>query len=374
MQNHINVPLLQLHLILMIYLGLFAGFVNGESNLRFDSHRDLYQNMNGSQPTPSPTSHTQTWAIGSPDFEVISDNVFNGKLQVKHDIGFSVDPNKVTVELLDKNCFSTKDDTGLEVSLEPNMFSSSPFIYNITINQALIGSSPGGFVTHTDVASTGTSRGHIEFCTRVSTYERSIMVSARRTGFKLNFDLTDNGFSIFGLNLLQNNADAFATLVDDSFGVDICQCDGNYNCYDTNSAPRIKQDENLLLCLYPTANGDESVVHISNFLLRIVSSDGSYGYSPVSFGFNTWKEDALTDVSTQDGTDTIKISTPIVAQFYIEGFDELKVNGEAFLEFDSTKNQEHPAFSSFETQISLEGRSRTGCLTQIFRRVRSSFF
>lgn len=329
---------------------------------------------NAAPPTASPTLPIQRWEIGEAEFSVIGNNILDGKLQVKHAIGHNVDPSNVDVQLLDKNCENPTSDPGLEVSLEKIEYSNSPFVYNVSVNETLIGSSPGGFVTFINQEDTGKSKGFIKFCTRVVTREGNVAAAFKETIFKLNFDLTDKGF-IFSTTLLEDSPDVFVTVIEDSFAVGVCQCDGDYVCYSSGSAPTIEQDESLTICLFPTANEDASVVHISNFNLQMSSKDGAYSYSPVSFGTATWSEDSLTDVYLQDDSDVIKISTPIVARFFIDGYEELDVSGEAYLEFDQTSKQENSAsFSRFETMIKLQPRKLSGCFQNMFFRIRSSLF
>jgi len=268
--------------------------------------------------------------------------------------------------------------TGGVVGISTDGYSGSPFIYNVTIDQTLIADDTTFVSFDTSDPLTGNSLGSIKFCTRVSTIEGPIQVAFRETIFDLQFDLTDNCiasscFSVTGIVISENNPDSFETLIEDDFGVDICQC-SNYVCYGAPQNPGspapIQQNTPLVLCLLPTG-GLPSVVHISNFNLQL--SAGTVTYEPVQFGSATWEEDVLTVVTVDASGDIVMITTPVVAQFYIQAHTSIQASGNCFLEFDSGKVDALPVFANYGLDIELAAETQVGCLQGLVQKLTGMF-
>jgi len=314
-------------------------------------------------PTTLPTSPPRSWSVGKTEIKVFGENAFDGKLIVQNDIGLSVDHSKVIVELFDYNCKNSKDSSTLEVSLESNDYISSPYQYNITLHKDKLGSSPGGFVKYEGDTR---SKGSIQFCTRVLTYEGDIAVQFRETNILLNFDLTDNQFRLSNMKYDGMEASEFTSAVELGIGVEVCQCDHNFACYSSNDIYSLSQDENLVLCLEPT---DSSAVEISNFNLEL--SAGAFIYQPVTLGLNTWQTDNLTNVSSLGKR--IKVSTPIIAHFFMEDYANINVRGTAQLNFGSSDGKTSNV-ASYDLTVDLNNeKQKDGCLKSIFQTVKSLF-
>jgi len=327
-------------------------------------------------PTAAPTSGITPWLVGEATTSLIGSNEFDGALEVSHKIGSDVNTaigNAVIVELLDSDCVAIMNSTGSVVEISDPGYYGTPFQYNVTVDQSKIASDPD-FVFFDPVAtaegvSSANSTGSIKFCTRVSTIEGPIAVAFRETKFEFNFDLTVNGFSMSGVSITENTIDSFETLVDDAFAVEVCQC-SNYICYAPGAAPVISQDSSLQLCLYP-AGVLPSPIHISNFNLQL--STTTVTYNPVTFGSITWQADILTLVSTDSTGDIVMITTPVIAQFFVQGFTSIQASGNCFLEFDSSKTQQLPDFANFGLDIELAAEVQGGCLQKLMQRLTGMF-
>ena len=327
--------------------------------------------------TAAPTSFITPWLVGP---AVISqtggNNYFDGKLALSHVLGASVtDP--VTVKLFDKDCINEETDPTAVVSTLANVQVSGSYSYQVNIDQSKIGSDASGSGTYVSCTATpggSCSLGNIEFCTRVSTYHGSIEIAFVETNFDLGFNLTDNDFSLPNVQISENAPDSFITDVDTDFDVAACQCD-SFNCL--ASADAIEQDESLVMCIYPThpTVGMANNVLISNFNIDVTDSTGAQPltYQPVIFGTNMWVADPLTNVSVDGNDFVVMITTPIIAQFFIQNINTIDVGGNAFLEFKSAKGAQ-PVFGQYMMEVGLgegTGFLQQGCFAALIARFRA---
>jgi len=245
------------------------------------------------------------------------------------------------------------------------------FGYSVGIDQSNIADDTGGFIV-----STGPSTGDVKFCTRVSTYEGSIEVAFRETIFILSYNLTDNAFDLTNTQIQENNPDSFITDVDTDFSVLVYQCN---NYVEITTPTALQQDENLVICLEPTHGGSMAhVVHISNFNVKIYAGSAATNdyveYNPVWFSTNGWESNSITDVKEEpDPDDVIMISTPVIAQFFIQGHTTIKLSGNCFLEFDSAKEARAPVVAAYNMEFGVIDIVEEGCMTALIRRIRSMF-
>lgn len=278
----------------------------------------------------------------------------------------------VTVQLFDSNCINVRDNVNSTNAVSISQINPSPgsFGYSVNISQSNIGDDTGGFVH-----STGPSLGDLKFCTRVSTWENSIEVAFRETNFVLSYDLTNNTFALENIQIQSNDPDSFITDVDTDFSVAVYQC----NNYMQTTAHSLEQDENLVICLQPQHPGNLAhVVHISNFNIKISAGSTTardyVEYNPVWFSTGGWQSDSLTSVSKQaDPSDIIMISTPVIAQFFIQSHTQINVSGNCFLEFDSTKEAKAPVFVGYDMQFGIVSDIEEGCFVGLMRRIRGLF-
>ena len=187
--------------------------------------------------------------------------------------------------------------------------------------------------------------------------------------------MTDNTFSLSNIQIQENDPDSFITDVDTDFSVLAYQC----NNYVQTTTHTLEQDENLVMCLKPFHPGGMAhVVHISNFNIKIfagTSGTANYvEYNPVWFSTGGWNHDSLTSVSEQpDPADIIMISTPVIAQFFIQSHTSISVSGNCFLEFDSNKEAKAPVFVGYGMQFGVVETAQEGCLVGLMRRIRGLF-
>lgn len=327
--------------------------------------------------TSAPTSHVEPWIVGPSVMTIVADpnNIYNSMIDVGNSIGVRVKPNSVKVQLFDENCENEKNKTGLSIVVVetdgPNLGFGDDFSYQLGVDPTNIGGNPGGLVTFTGVGNEGNSKGRIKFCTRVSSFESSIAVSFRETNFDIGFDLTQNTFSLGDILMQETGPDFISTDVATSFQVAACQCKNDFSCYAPNPDPIISQNQNLVICIRPTGP-NASAVHVSNF--NLIMSAGSITYSPVGFGPITWNPNAMTDVTVSGDGDIVKISTSVVADFYINDHTSLQVAGNAFLNFDAGKDTDrNPIYSEFSMSVDVENVDGSGCFQTIMKEIKRVF-
>lgn len=325
-------------------------------------------------PTESPTSFIKPWLVGTCNVELGEDFI-----RGSNEIGFKGAVNDVSVSLFDYECVNEKDlmnSTNAVTIFNTTQPGSMPgdlesFLYDINISESNIGSDTGGFVTTTTEPGTG----EVKFCTRISTHEGSIEVAFRECNFHLIYDLTA-GFNLTSIDISENEVDTFNSTLETKFEVSACQCD-DFVC---KSKTEIKQDESLTMCLFPTDSGVATdKVTISNFNLRLYAGTPRtpeyVEYNPVWFSTDSWESDALTLVTEKrtSETEVIMIQTAVIAQFYVQNHEEISVDGNVFLEFDSSKKAQSPEFSTFTMIFGLEPTIAEGCLKTILNKIREFF-
>jgi len=338
----------------------------------------------------APTSHITPWLVGPTVVTKVDpsvalsgtasggDSFFDDALNVTNTIGSKVAAD-VLVELFDFQCVNAKGKevatSAVQITYEVN--DPDDFWFMVQIDQSNIGDDTEGFVflDNTD-GPTGNSTGSVKFCTRVSTCEGSVQIAFRETNYVLRFDLTENNFDISDIDIEENVPDSFITDVETDFSVEVYQCAN----YEQVSPHTLDQDENLVICLEPSHSGDlASVVHISNFNIKMeagsVANEDLVEYNPVWFSTGGWESDSLTAVSEEaDPNDIIMISTPVVAQFFIQSHTDISISGNCFLEFDSAKDAKAPVFVGYQMQIAVATAiAGEGCLVGLIRRIRAAF-
>lgn len=287
-------------------------------------------------------------------------------LTVSHAIGPYITMN-ATVELLDFGCenksVAHENNT---VSLENEDMSSRPVTYDIVTDIQKVTEDPQGFVEFTNG---GTYSGVIKFCTRVSTYEGSVEVAYKHTKFELGFDVLETSFNLTSISIQEKPRESFETLVDADYEISTCQCE-LFSCI----APvAVEQGDPLKVCITPTHPDGKTDVSITNFNVKMSaeSSTDYYEYNPVWFGTGQYESDALTTISEQGKV--IMIEMEVVAQFFIRGFPSVTLEGNAFLEFVSSKARTTPLFGGFYMGFDLVNDEYRGCFKMLVTKVLGLF-
>lgn len=327
----------------------------------------------GSAPTPSPTTLMTPWLVGETSVSQTGDNYFDASLNITNTIGRKV-KQPVTVTLFDKNCQKESTMNASQAVRVINVIQDPSFFYFVGIDQSLIGVDAVQGGTYATCIQKGVnspcSTGKIEFCTRVSTYERSTEVAFRETNFILDFDLTENNFNMNNIGITDNDPDSLVTDVDNDFVVETCQCDSTFSCVDP---VLISQDSHLVMCIKPVHKVDLSLannVEITNFNIKIFA--GELEYNPVWFSANSYEYDTLTDVNENANTNILKISTPVTAQFFIQKKTKVQIAGNAFLQFKSTKASKL-TFAGFMMEVGLLQVNENGCLKHLITKIHALF-
>jgi len=294
----------------------------------------------------------------------------NGTIIATNYIGTSVNNGSVGTNLLNFGCEFEIDKTGLEVEISnvTEYVQGGLYQWKIQVIPSRLTANAGGLVNYTNATETEhRSVGTIQFCTRVSSWLYDLQVGFRENNYELKFDMRENNFTITGVNVEEDDPDDFDTDVANPFSLSACQC-SNFNCVTTPSSPiPIQQDASLVICLTPSSTSD--VVEISNFNLRIVDSvAGAVTYDPVLMGASSWDADSLTSVAVDPNSNIVMITAPIIAQFFIQGVQQIDALGNAFLEFAETKNNRAATFASFGLTFDLElvEEDEPGCLDRLF--------
>lgn len=309
----------------------------------------------------------------------IGESVYNfvdaQTIRVSNTIGVSVKGSEnVLVELFGSDCQTPKSALGLEVELYDDPYDEDLiFHYDVVINFGLINSSPGGFVSFGDH---GFSKGVIDFCTRVSTWEGSLQIFFRDSIFNLGFDLTDINFAMDDTIAQTSNETEVIIDADTDFKVSGCPCDSTFDCVEDAV---INQGESLEFCIYPDvdsgSSADPSNLRISNFniLMSTGSGENVVEFEPVSFGSSHWDVNSLAKTYEQNGR--IKVVAPVTASFFIKGHTELDISGNAFLDFvDSSKATNLPQFLPFGVTIQISAQSRKGLFRLLLNQFLSNLF
>ena len=308
-------------------------------------------------------SSNDPWVIGDVSFQA---SQTENKIHLSHPVGGS--PDAMNVSLFDLNCINEVNDSAVAIPYEQFDQTARSFDYDIKINTTEIGKS--NLVTFDNsTVGTGDSKGSINFCTRVvTTYTgKSFDVSFRETNFQMNFDLTNNDFTAFSLDdisISENDAEDFDTDVNTTFSVSAYLCDDALSPLPISTV--YQQNEALKICLTPSS----SFVEISNFEMKMTSTDG-YTYNPVSYGNQVYAPNTLTTVveDPSGSTDTLKVTTAIVANMFLGGGSSVDITGNAFLMFKSAKATSNTQFVPFKLKvmIKVDELQEGGCFVKLFQ-------
>jgi len=333
--------------------------------------------------TSAPTAFIDPFLVYVTEVALNSgNNYFDGGLAVTNAIGFKITDNP-TVQLFDKDCVNLAA-AGDLVSVSGETFTDGSGAtdqgsnaYTLNIDQAKIGADVAiGTYVECDITDPGSgcSIGNIKFCTRVSSFVGSVEVAFRETNFDLGFNLTDNEITLASVEIKENVPDSFITDVDTAYSVNACPCDDSFTCV---SPSAVAQDTPLVMCIHPLHDNQENTaaenVKITNFNVNIKpTGDTDPNFDAVTFGTDSWAASELVFVETDDDDFKIKITTPIIAQFYIQNIATVDVTGNAFLEFVSGKGGA-PIFGEIAMEVGLAGVGgyEYGCLSGLLQKFRA---
>lgn len=339
-------------------------FGYGQKLLHKNDSKQMYQSLRGFDPISSPKSPIDSSSVvGKSTVTVVGANIFDGKMQVQNEMVVPIDPMYIEVELLDFECSKPMPSNGLEVSLDNYLYSSTPLIYGVKINKDKIGLRASDFVSYK--SNTNKSRGNIKFCTRVSIHEDEVRLSYRDTKFEIDFSLSDNKYIVNSVEHDGIGKVKTADHLEESYGVTACQCDDNYVCYDENTKSSISKDEEVAVCITPAPIDSRHSATIENLELHMAAGD--IEFSPVSLGTNKWDVvDPLAKVSKLG--DTIRVSTPPLKEYFMNGYESLKISGTTILQ-----NGESTELGIFNIGVSLEVESKTESMAKMFRGIKALF-
>jgi len=325
---------------------------------------------------------TDDYSIGSTSVNTSDPGLSDGILAISNEIGSLVEAYNASVILLDHDCNMMKPKTGLEIEILNDEYvdTSAPFTYDIAVNKELILISPGEFVDLVNTNETNTSqvsetiKGNLCFCTRVSTFEEGLQVRSLDSWFNVTFKLKEDDFNITRLSINKHWFDFDLEYVKSD--AHICQCDVDFSCLDKTEP--ISRGEEIAVCLDPFAEGYINFlsIEISNFNMRMVSSDSNVTYVPVKLGTSSWDPDSFTEVTSDSESNKIKVRTTIADEFY-DALDEtntigfINLEGIYFLEIKET-NSESSVKKGFALSVNITDQGREaepisdGCFSRLF--------
>lgn len=290
-----------------------------------------------------PNSVSNDFSIGDVEINTTKPGVSDGLLTIENEIGPSVEAYNATVILLDHDCNELKPKTGLEIEISNDEYvdTSAPFSYNIEVQEELILSSPGGFIElvgASETVASDTIKGNICFCTRVSTYSDGIQVRSQDNWFNLTFKLKEDDINITRFSINKHWFDS--NVYKRSSGAEICICDDDFNCLQTQT---ISSQDPLVVCLNPFCHNYFNLdsIKITNFNMRISTLNDEITYEFVSLGTSSWDPDTETEVTTDSQSNKIKVSTTLqttffdpslLGPFFEASFNTLNLKGNVFLE------------------------------------------
>lgn len=322
-----------------------------------------------SVPTLPPSSRITPWEVG-PAIVVNSFTTFDGVLQLSNGIGAEAD--NATASLFNKGCTTEQPDASAI------FINSSPFVgdvinYNVTFASENFGSDPGGFVSFNETEFGGQVRGVVEFCIRVTSYESTLGVSFMESDYSISFDFTTNSFIMENIEIEEEEQQNVSDIVASGYSVEACQANALMEC----ETSTVQQDTSLRVVLFITSESDQEDavldVEISNFDFRVFA--GTVEYIPIEIGSTGWVDNPITLVEpfVDERGNCVFVETLLIVDFFTEGFDEVSVDGNAFLSFVGLRRDDTPILDEYSLVVGLNEHVAKGCVESIFQSLKLMF-
>lgn len=315
------------------------------------------------------------WFVGETSIELISGSDYlDGTALISNSLGTAAD--NITLELFSDDCETLQNltSTNSSIFLDPStiIIEEDLISYTVEILEKNFAwdDVTGNYLTWVQDENGGLSTGYVSFCTRVNAYSDVFIISSRETLFNFSFDFTDNSFGL-DTNLSPKDPEVITEEIDTDHEVIVCQC-RDFVC----GSYSVLQRDSLQVCFTITAEeSDPDAVFISNMNMQLsagVQADGNYfGYSPVWYGEGMYETNALTSTEVDDETKVLMVTTPIVGDFYLNGFETVNLQGNAFLSFfnttdDNTRKQQQMK-TVFTLEIELLHEGFNGCVMGVLK-------
>ena len=326
----------------------------------------------------------QDWTIGSTSAAIVSQDAIYAELTVNNELGFDV--FDVDVTLYSKDCEHEIFGPDI-VMIDMLQKYEKTFGYTISIDKALIEISEYADLfenlRHSHWKNdSNQSKGHIEFCTKVVALYKDnesgerVPGTYRTTKFEIKFESTaapsidesnsfydDEKYKITDLSFLENDNIALIEDVDNTFDVEVYQCDEKFQ---TMKAPEaLKVNENLALCIKPLSID----VKIIDLNLKF-SRDNNGNEPPVQIDiYNLDESNSFVEIN--ESTNVVKLTIPldrIMTKKNI-GDDIIQVKGRAFFEWKETSKQSWIS-TRFDVKIHINIEEKTNIGVSLSRMLR----
>eukprot|EP00588_Corethron_pennatum_P018247 CAMPEP_0194305536 /NCGR_PEP_ID=MMETSP0171-20130528/2954_1 /TAXON_ID=218684 /ORGANISM="Corethron pennatum, Strain L29A3" /LENGTH=403 /DNA_ID=CAMNT_0039057097 /DNA_START=229 /DNA_END=1440 /DNA_ORIENTATION=- len=294
----------------------------------------------GDDETEAPTTvfEGQNYTIGAPEINFRdADGEF--KLDFQYTVGASAENLKFS--LFRTGCEDTSDVSNIIITTAETV-ESSIYVKEISVDKTKIEKSPL-FVSEGE--SQGFSAGSINFCAKAETLAGSISVSFLKTDVSLQFDLTNNTFTVENNGIQADTIGNNTSTISTKYGVDAFRCETS-DGKRIDEATELEQNALVGICLEPLLNSTSSV-KISNYDMNFTQG-GKFVFAAAEFGASAPKKaSALSQVTSFDagtlaeseGTTAVsgvirhKVVSRLITALFNGEDTQFNVVGNAFLVF-----------------------------------------
>mmetsp|Transcript_13743 Transcript_13743/g.27433 ORF Transcript_13743/g.27433 Transcript_13743/m.27433 type:complete len:390 (+) Transcript_13743:90-1259(+) len=286
---------------------------------------------------PTTTFEGQNFTIAEPKV-TFTDNGSTFELDFSYPVGKSVYTSSTT--LYKEDCEDTNDvDELLNWDYVGTDTSNSQYdVIGIAVSvvKANITKSP---LRKYVVGNSQDSKGSINFCIKIEgnifvTDDETLSVSFRKTNVRLDYDLTDNTFSVTNNAISADAIKETNTTVDTVYEVDAFRCGtGSSDFIDiTATAGTINQNDLVGICLKPKT---PAVVEISTFDMFFRQNDSKV-YTAATLKQAGPEAGAVSQYLVSSDKQTHKIVSRLISNLFKNEGDKFNVDGNAYLQFVSS--------------------------------------
>jgi len=286
--------------------------------------------------------NNQDFSINEP-FVTFKDESGNFIVEVTYTVGRTVVGLAMTLYQADCSTTANVSDVISSNNEDDNLKKT------ISVQQSKFANSPLVELSSSD--NVGKSKGSLKFCVNAEVWSSGTSVSFRKTNIKLDFDLTNNSFTVTSNDIDANKIQDTTTTVDVKYDVDA------FRCLPTSfeklvSPGPLLQNDLVAICLEPN-DDSKATVDISNFQMNFVQ-DGSGGkYSVAKYGSGSGGPESSGILSVISRSDQRwKVVARLVTALFSGGLS-FNVTGNAYLQFRG----ERRFLSSVNTKATRSGQS-----------------
>jgi len=283
----------------------------------------------GDEKTEAPTTvfEGKNYTIGAPEI-IFRDADGEYKLDFFYTVGASAED--LIFSLFKTGCEDTSDVSNI-LTTTAETVENSLYFKELSVDKTKIENNP---LVVSEGGLKGFSAGSINFCVVAETFAGPTSVSFLKTEVSLEYDLTDNSFTIENNSLQADTVGSETSVIDVNYDVDACRCSSDaFTCIPSDTPlPVLTQNELVFICLSPNDESKEDV-DISNFKMDFVQK-GHVVYKAADIGSNEPIEGSLSHFSYSE--QTYKVTSRVVTELF-EGGSSFDITGVVYLEFKSRR-------------------------------------